>query len=163
MAIAWGWGRAVRSMARGISAGLTLGALLLPALTAQVAQAAGGNQIVVISNDRGGLIGQRSKEVRALRDGGQVVELRGKCISACTMYLALPKACVSRSAVFGFHGPSWYGRPLSEAEFEHWSQLMANHYREPLRSWYLKTARYRINGYYTLSGAELVRMGYAPC
>ncbi len=132
-------------------------------LHAVPALAAGGKQILVVSNDRGGLVRQRDTEIRALQQSGQPVQLRGRCLSACTMYLSLPNVCVAPQATFGFHGPSWYGDALSPAAFEHWSQVMAGHYREPLRSWYLSTARYRINGYYQFSGADLIGMGYASC
>ena len=118
---------------------------------------------IVVRSDRGGMLGQRSQEIRKLRAAGQRVELRGTCLSACTMYLSLPNVCVSASAVFGFHGPTRNGQSLPPDEFNHWSELMASNYREPLRSWFLTKARYRTSGYYKLSGAELIRMGYSPC
>lgn len=118
---------------------------------------------MVIRNDRGGLLGQRSAEIRSLRAAGQRVELRGLCLSACTMYLSLPNVCVSPSAELGFHGPSRNGRPLPAAEFEHWSEVMARNYREPLRSWFMSEGRYIREGYFALSGAELIRMGYPRC
>ncbi len=68
---------------------------------------------MIVTNDRGGLLGQRSAEIRALRSSGQRVELRGTCLSACTMYLGLANVCVSPSAPFGFHGPTRNGKRLS--------------------------------------------------
>ncbi|OZA19545.1 MAG: hypothetical protein B7Y02_00650 [Rhodobacterales bacterium 17-64-5] len=118
---------------------------------------------IVVRSDGGGFLGQRSDEIKYLRATGQRVELIGTCISACTMYLSLPNACVSPTAVFGFHGPSGDGQSLSPEEFEHWSEVMARNYREPLRSWYLSTARYEISGYYKLTGAQLINMGYQSC
>ncbi len=118
---------------------------------------------MVVRNDRGGLLGQRNAEIRALRASGQRVELRGLSLSACTMYLSLPNACVSPSAIFGFHGPSRGGRPLPAAEFEHWSELMARNYREPLRSWFMAKGRFITEGYFEMSGAELIRLGYPNC
>lgn len=117
----------------------------------------------IVQSDRGGMLGQRSREIRKLRAAGQRVELRGTCLSACTMYLSLPNVCVSSSATFGFHGPTRDGQRLSDPEFDHWSQVMANNYREPLRSWFLTEARYRTSGFYKLSGAELIRIGYPQC
>ena len=55
------------------------------------------------------------------------------------------------------------GRPLPAAEFEHWSEVMARNYREPLRSWFMSEGRYIREGYFALSGAELIRMGYPRC
>lgn len=125
--------------------------------------AAQTNAAIVVQSDRGGLIGQRSQQIGDFRAAGQRVELRGTCLSACTMYLGLTNTCVASNATFGFHGPTRNGQPLPKREFEHFSQLMADNYREPLRSWFMTTARYRTTGYYQLSGAELIRQGYTPC
>lgn len=118
---------------------------------------------LVVKVDRGGKLGQRARKIAALRATGERVELRGTCLSACTMYLDLPGACVGPEAVFGFHGPSRDGRPLPALEFEHWSKLMAAHYREPLRGWFMSEGRFRTAGYFRISGAELIRMGYPAC
>lgn len=118
---------------------------------------------LVIRSDPGGLLGVRSKEIRRLRASGARVELRGTCNSACTLYLGLANVCVDRRASFGFHGPSRYGKALPPAQFEHWSAVMADSYKEPLRSWFMTTARYEISGHIRLSGAELIRLGYAEC
>ena len=135
---------------------------LVSTLAPNTALAQAGS-VFVVRSDRGGLLGQRSEEIRALRASGQRVELRGTCLSACTMYLSLPNVCVAASASFGFHGPSRGQRALPPAEFEHWSEVMARNYREPLRSWFMSEARYRISGYYEITGAELIRMGYSSC
>lgn len=118
---------------------------------------------IIIQSDRGGLIGQRNQRIRSYRAANQRVELRGTCLSACTMYLSLPNACVASNATFGFHGPTRNGRKLPQREFDHFSKVMASNYREPLRSWFMNTARHRTSGYYSLSGAELIRMGYRRC
>lgn len=118
---------------------------------------------LIIRNDPGGLLGARSAELRRLRASGQRVELRGSCYSACTMYLGLPNVCIAPGARLGFHGPSWYGADLPPDRFEHWSQVIARNYREPLRSWFLGEARYKTRDYIVLSGAELIRMGYPRC
>ncbi|WP_417808808.1 hypothetical protein [Thioclava sp.] len=134
--------------------------MMMSVLGPRMAQA---QPVKVVMNDRGGLLGQRAEEIRVLAQTGQRVELRGQCLSACTLYLKLPNACVAPDAVFGFHGPSWYGHPLPVDRFEAFSNLMARHYREPLRSWFMNTARYRTSSYYQLSGHQLIGMGYSPC
>jgi hypothetical protein len=134
--------------------------MMMSVLGPRMAQA---QPVKVVMNDRGGLLGQRAEEIRGLVQTGQRVELRGQCLSACTLYLKLPNACVAPNATFGFHGPSWYGRPLPTDQFEAFSNLMARHYREPLRSWFMNTARYRTSSYYQLSGRQLIAMGYSPC
>lgn len=145
----------------GLSAALIGLSLLMPA--SAVRAEGGGWAPLVVRMDTGGGLGDRSALVRRLASSGQRVELRGTCYSACTLYLALANVCVSPSADFGFHGPSFHGRRLTGSEFERWSQMMAQHYREPLRSWFLSTARYRVSDYYRMSGAALIRMGYPSC
>lgn len=86
-------------------------------------------------------------------------------MSACTMYLDLSNMCVSRNVTFGFHGPSskYYGVALPPAEFERWSRVMANHYPQPLRNWYMQTGRNITVGFYKMSGRDLIRMGIPEC
>lgn len=81
------------------------------------------------------------------------------------MYLALPKACVTPDAVLGFHGPSSriYGISLPPESFEHWSRVMAAHYPEPIKTWFLKKGRFRTVGFYMYSGQQLIDMGIRQC
>ncbi|SOB94056.1 hypothetical protein [Rhodobacter maris] len=118
---------------------------------------------LVIHSDIGGYLSARRQEIERLRATGRRVELRGTCISACTMYLGLPHVCVSPQAVFGFHGPSRSGTPVAPEKFEYWSREMARSYREPLKSWYMTTGRYMIRGYFEISGTQLIAMGYHAC
>ncbi|MGZ9809151.1 hypothetical protein ACXN5S_01680 [Pseudoroseicyclus sp. H15] len=119
---------------------------------------------LVVGNDRGGLVDTRARFVRQLMASGQRVEIRGNiCYSACTLYLGASDVCVSPSTSFGFHGPSSYGAPLPPQMFEHWSNVMAQFYREPLRSWFMQDARYLRISMRHISGQELIRMGYRSC
>ena len=127
------------------------------------AVAAQTRAVFVVQSDRGGWIVQRSKKIRDLSATGQRVELRGSCLSACTMYLSLPSACISPSATFGFHGPTRNGQQLSKREFDYFSRILADNYKEPLRSWFMTEARYRTVGYYKFTGAQLISMGYSRC
>ena len=43
------------------------------------------------------------------RDNVDAVEIRGRCVSSCAMFLGHPKSCVSRKAKLGFHAVSYYG------------------------------------------------------
>lgn len=115
------------------------------------------DRAVVVRNDPGGVLPARIASVASIRSSGQRVELRGRyCLSACTLYLGLPNACVSPQTRFGFHGPSMYGRPLKSKDFERWSKVMASHYPEPLRSWFMEKARYQVTGYVNLRGEDLI-------
>lgn len=121
---------------------------------------------LVVGNDGGGSVEARVAAVRQLQESGTRVEIRGGyCLSACTMYLALTDLCTTPQTVFGFHGPASevYGIGLTPAAFEHWSRVMARHYPEPIRSWYLSVARNRTMGFYSVRGRDLIEMGVAAC
>lgn len=145
-------------------AGLCLAVIANATLGAAPLALAQQGGVIVIGNDRGGYVGQRADEIRRIVANGQRVEIRGNiCYSSCTMYLGAGNVCVSPRTSFGFHGPSDHGRPLPADRFDHWSRVMARHYREPLRSWFLQDARFIRNDVARLSGAQLIRMGYPRC
>ncbi|MEJ6403690.1 hypothetical protein [Yoonia sp. 2307UL14-13] len=118
----------------------------------------------VVRDDRGGYIGARAIEIAELNARSIRVELRGRvCLSSCTMYLGATRLCIDPRTSFGFHGPSRNGRPLPPEQFAHWSDIMARHYRPPLRTWFLDDARHQLRGYKRISGAQLVALGYPAC
>lgn len=140
-----------------------IGAAVLVGMAAFGAQAQSRAPLVV-QNDRGGLIGARALEISDINAQDIRVELRGRiCYSSCTLYLGADNVCLSEETVFGFHGPSQRGTALPQDRFEHWSNVMAAHYNAPLRDWFLSEARHRISGYYRVSGASLIALGYAAC
>ncbi len=137
-------------------------ALVFPG--AALAQMTLADGTVVIGNDRGGVIRDRLIELRTLRASGQPVQIKGRiCYSTCTMLIGLPQTCVSANTTFGFHGPSYYGRPMEPDDFDHVSRVMAHYYPEPIKTWFLKEGRNRINGLYRISGSELIRIGVKSC
>lgn len=130
---------------------------------AQAIRAPLGIQPLVIRDDAGGRVDWRAEKIEKLRQSGQPVQLRGECMSACTMYLALPQVCVAANATFGFHGPSFYGIPLSDHDFNYWSDVIAAHYPAPIAEWYMAEARYSMNRTRRIRGSELIRMGIPEC
>lgn len=126
-------------------------------------ESAEAQQTIVVRNDIGGLIQRRANKVSQIRATGQRVEILGTCLSSCTMYLGAGNVCISPNARFGFHGPSSYGRRLVPQDFERWSNVVASHFKPELQRWFMTKARYRINGFYRISGRQLIRMGYARC
>lgn len=120
---------------------------------------------LVVRNDRGGLLTDRVEEIAQINQQGIPVEIRGSiCLSSCTMYLGVENVCVESDVIFGFHGPSSYGRPLTPLRFEKWSQIMASYYpHTELREWFLTRARYRIRGFYKVSGKQIIEMGTPQC
>ncbi|WP_146036514.1 hypothetical protein [Pseudotabrizicola formosa] len=116
-----------------------------------------------IHHDMGGRLDRRQDEIRKLRRSGQAVELRGKCYSACTMYLGLPNVCVSPEATFGFHGPQRLFGQMPRDLFDHWSDVMSHNLRPPLQRWFMSEARFVGQQVMILPGSALIRMGYTPC
>lgn len=146
----------------GLRAGLVGAALVFSAPA--VAQVIGGDDIVVIGNDRGGKVKARLIELNDLQRRARSVRILGDfCYSTCTMYLGLPQTCVSRDTVFGFHGPTRRGRPLDPALFDYASRVIAHHYPATIKRWYLDTGRHEIRGLYKMKGAELIRHGIKEC
>lgn len=140
--------------------GLATAAALFCAAGASAQQ----SRSIVIGVDFGGVIDQRANVVNRIRALGQNVQIRGPiCLSSCTMYLGAGDVCVTPNVTFGFHGPSSYGRPLHPADFEYWSRVIASHYPAQLSNWFMSTARHRINGYYRVSGAQLIQLGIRQC
>lgn len=117
----------------------------------------------IVLYDPGGALAGRQQEIRVLRRSGQRVELRGICYSSCTMYLGLNNVCVAADATLGFHGPRGLLGGLQRDVFEHWSQVMAAHLREPLRDWFLRHGRHIRHGVLILRGETLIAMGYNRC
>lgn len=119
---------------------------------------------LVIQNDRGGRVGKRAAEIARLRATGTLVEITGRvCLSSCTMFLGLPTTCIHPTTTFGFHGPSHFGTPLSDHDFRYWSNVIAVHYPETLRPWYMRKGRYKRFDYYRISGQQLIRLGVKEC
>lgn len=147
-----------RLLRRSRPVALTLGLLALgTALPAET---------LIIGNDAGGRIDHRQQIIQRIKQAGDRVEIRGGyCNSACTMFLGLPNMCISASTVFGFHGPSsqFPGFPLQPKTFERWSRVMADHYPQPLRSWFLTDARYELEGIKRVRGRDIIQMGVAEC
>lgn len=151
-------------MAQGARGRLLAAACLVSVL--MPAACAGAQGRLVVGDDPGGSLPARVAQVARLRAEGAVVEIRGRyCLSACTLYIGLPRACVSPATVFGFHGPSsrFYGISLPPRQFEHWSRVMAAHYPPRLRRWFMASARHVTMGFARLSGRELIALGVAAC
>lgn len=122
--------------------------------------------VLVVLNDDGGVIQERVDRIARLNREGTLVRIVGdRCNSACTMYLGMDTVCVSPNTIFGFHGPSSqiYGVGLAPADFERWSNIMADHYPSPIKEWFLADARYTIVGLVRVRGKELIRLGVREC
>ena len=135
-------------------------ALILAALLASPAPAA--PTPLVVEFDGGGRVDTRGAEIRQLAAEGRSVEILGECVSACTMYLAI--GCVGPDARLTFHGPSFYGLPMSQHDFDVWSQYIAAHYPPALSEWFMSKARHRnMVPLPPLGQGQLVAMGARAC
>lgn len=113
--------------------------------------------ILVVHYDPGGDVGRYANRIAAMHARGDTVEIRGTCLSSCTMYLAV--GCVTPKARLGFHGPTVISGP---ATADLWSRIIASQYPPAIARWYMADARHsrvlRI-----VTGAELIRLGVAEC
>ena len=60
---------------------------------------------VHIHQDLGGSVVAYARKVSLIRKKGRMVQISGRCDSACTLFLALPPSqiCINPGASFGFH------------------------------------------------------------
>jgi len=116
---------------------------------------------LVVTDDIGGRVDYRANQIVRLQEQGRPVIIDGHCASSCTMYLAV--GCITENARLVSHGPSFYGVPLNEHDFEYWSLFIASHYPEPLAEWYMSEGRYRTQFSQPLNTAQLVQLGAALC
>lgn len=139
--------------------------LLVAAPGLMPGQALAAPGVKVIQYDMGGDVEQRIREVARLRVLGTTVRIEGICVSACTLYLGLPNSCVMTNATLGFHGPRTGipGIPLPREDFERVSSTMASYYPGQIRTWFMSRARLITENYYTISGAQAVKMGAHRC
>lgn len=108
---------------------------------------------IVLTDSDGGNIYAHAADWRRYEASGQEVQLRGYCVSACTMFLSLENVCVGPRARFGFHATrgdifGTYRRFLTP----------------PLRAWFDANAR-RSRVWVWLSVAELqaIQPGVRVC
>jgi hypothetical protein len=86
-----------------------------------------------IGSDRGGYVVHYALRMLKLKQSGKPVQFAGSCLSACTIYLALPasQTCISPGASFGFHAP--YGSSSSGNRMAR--MYMLKSYPGWVRSW----------------------------
>lgn len=82
------------------------------------------------------------------------------CRSSCVMFLGADHACIDRDTQFFIHGPSWNGRKMAPVDFNHWSQVIADHYPKHLGEWFMATGRFKRTW---IPGEALIKMGVEEC
>lgn len=110
--------------------------------------------------DEGGLINDRGRAVHEIIGRGDPVRIKGLCLSACTMFLAVPWVCVYPDAVLMFHGPRGVDGPVTDTEYSAGVVWMSRYYPDPLRQWFLEIGHDRETW---LLGRSLIDLGVNAC
>lgn len=107
----------------------------------------------VITNDLGGSLNRYYREYKKFISSGEIVEIKGRCASACTIFIALPNACIHTDAKLGFHSATAFGLFQSK-EGNEW---VAKFYPPELRNRFL-TKYSNSLGFTWLSGSDVLAM-----
>lgn len=112
--------------------------------------------------DLGGSVFEYMARIKRMNATGARKEIRGTCVSACTMYLAVKNVCVAKDALLWFHSAHYNGKQISEFG----NRILEAHWPDRVRDWAERNkAAWRIE--FTLgralSGVQLVAMGVPAC
>lgn len=118
-------------------------------------------------SDYGGQVdAYQSRLARAISRGKPIRIGPVECDSACTLYLANPRSCVSDGAVFGFHAP-WFGGPDGGIVDHRMVAVFARHYKPGLREAFMAHVhRYGNQApapMMRITGRQLAAYGYRLC
>lgn len=93
----------------------------------------GGASEILVSSDNGGSLYHYAWKVAQASADGTRVRIRGKCKSACTLYLSLPpdQVCIHRGASFSFHRAHGASATANRMGTEY----MLSKYPEWVRNW----------------------------
>ena len=145
----------------GLRLSLAVAAVLAALISPAAAFPDGNTRPVVVTSDPGGRVDYRAAEISRFMTAGRSVIIDGHCASACTMYLAI--GCVTPRASLVFHGPSYYGIPLGQRDFEYWSRIIAGYYPPALAKWFMESGRYRTQFSQPLDAEQIVALGGHMC
>lgn len=136
-------------------------AVLALALALSASTALAGSKYV-LTDHPGGSIREHAEWAEDMRAAGhRPVFAEGRTYrSAVIMLLSVPGACVEPGAVFVFHGPSWNGQPMGEADALYWSKEIARHYPAKLGRWFMTKGRFAT---YRANSAWVIAMGAKAC
>jgi len=90
---------------------------------------------------------------------GDSVQIRGRCASACTVYLVA--ACIAPRARLQFHAATDRATGRIDADG---TARMAAHYPPALRKWFMANAAHLAGAdYVELTGAQVIALGAIAC
>jgi len=107
---------------------------------------------------------------KAIEASGDDVEIRGKCLSACTLIIALiprERFCFGETAWLGFHQAMLPNGVVSK-ETTQTTELMFDSYPPDIRRWLSERGGTKKMpdssiGFWARSASELWKMGYRKC
>ena len=103
---------------------------------------------------RGGTFGDYDPIIARYNGSGELFVIRGRCQSACTLFLTIRSTCIASNARFGFHA----GRSVMS------TTRMLNSYNEKLRNHLVAVGALQGQSYTFISGRDMVtRFGYRAC
>ena len=129
-----------------------------------LAGAATSHAVVLIANDRGGLIGRYVERYEQLRASGQTVIIDGLCASSCTIVLsAIPpeRICVTPNANLAFHAAWDFGADGRAVTNPGATRMLYSMYPSRVRLWIDNRGGLRPRMIF-LRGKQLETM-YRPC
>ena len=124
----------------------------------------------VLYSEQGGSVAEHWQRWLKLAGAGDDVEIRGACVSACTLIMAhIPsdRLCFGKNASLRFH-PSRdpnTGEPDTSRAIGS-TQWMINQYPQDIRLWIKSKGGWEkmaLNQFWTLDAPELWAMGYRKC
>jgi len=122
----------------------------------------------VLYNEPGGVLGDHIKRWEALAASGNDVEIRGHCVSGCTLimaYVPSERICFDSNAVLEFHAAAYshdkYERNLKMTKW------MFDQYPQNIREWFkardVTPEEMQVYYYWRIYAADLWAMGYRKC
>jgi hypothetical protein len=120
---------------------------------------------VVITYGPGGRVDEHNWKFGGYRNAGVEVEIRGGCLSACTLitaYVGKDKLCFASGAFLAFHAV----RSLKGENMPASTGLMYSQQPADIRGWIDRTGGWKnlpLDGFWYLRDRELWEMGYPKC
>jgi hypothetical protein len=121
----------------------------------------------VLYDEPGGDYWEHWRRFKALADSGNDVEIRGACVSGCTVvmiHVPNDRLCFGEASSLQFHMAREPVTGTPSAEFTR--DKMVNQYPEDVRAWIIAKGgveKMNIQQMWKLDASELWRMGYRKC
>jgi hypothetical protein len=133
--------------------------ILLPALcwTSTPALAAGSSA----GYGNGGPSSRFDPIVQQYNQSGELFRSRGRCQSACTLFLGIRNVCIERGAALLFHA----GHAMHTQKILPWAtEHMLNAYNAKLRDYVVSHGYMETIAFHVISGRDMIqKFGYREC